>query len=79
MAVNCAIIFFSARMEQMKLRHLEEFPPRAPLIPPPQGTLTHIHRHVVNIVSEAFHVLCMAVQYWIQLKLQYFFCDMNSI
>ncbi|XP_044067059.1 NF-kappa-B essential modulator isoform X8 [Siniperca chuatsi] len=26
-----------ARMEQMKLRHLEDFPPRAPHIPPPQG------------------------------------------
>lgn len=26
-----------ARMEQMKLRHLEDFPARAPLIPPPQG------------------------------------------
>lgn len=76
MAVNCTNICFSARMEQMKLRHLEEFPPRAPLIPPPQGTLTHVHRHIfniVNIVSEAFHVLCRAVQYSIKLKLQYFF------
>ncbi|XP_071329469.1 NF-kappa-B essential modulator isoform X6 [Trachinotus anak] len=26
-----------ARMEQMKMRHMEDFPPRAPLIPPPQG------------------------------------------
>ncbi|XP_036959657.1 NF-kappa-B essential modulator isoform X2 [Acanthopagrus latus] len=26
-----------ARMEQMKLRHLEDFPARAPRIPPPQG------------------------------------------
>ncbi|TNN22891.1 NF-kappa-B essential modulator [Liparis tanakae] len=26
-----------ARMEQMKLRHLEDFPSRAPHIPPPQG------------------------------------------
>ncbi|XP_069025371.1 NF-kappa-B essential modulator isoform X5 [Embiotoca jacksoni] len=26
-----------ARMEQMKLRHLEDFPARAPHIPPPQG------------------------------------------
>uniref|UniRef100_UPI0037E92A8D NF-kappa-B essential modulator isoform X4 n=1 Tax=Semicossyphus pulcher TaxID=241346 RepID=UPI0037E92A8D len=26
-----------ARMEQMKLRHLEDFPTRAPHIPPPQG------------------------------------------
>ncbi|XP_026188006.1 NF-kappa-B essential modulator isoform X2 [Mastacembelus armatus] len=26
-----------ARMEQMKRRHLEDFPGRAPLIPPPQG------------------------------------------
>ncbi|XP_038579016.1 NF-kappa-B essential modulator-like [Micropterus salmoides] len=26
-----------ARMEQMKLRHLEDFPTRAPNIPPPQG------------------------------------------
>ncbi|KAM9350383.1 NF-kappa-B essential modulator isoform 2-T2 [Symphorus nematophorus] len=26
-----------ARMEQMKLRHLEDFPARPPLIPPPQG------------------------------------------
>lgn len=59
------------------MRHLEEFAPRAPLIPPPQGTLTLIHRHIfniVNIVSQAFHVLCTAVQYWIKLKR-----DMNSI
>uniref|UniRef100_A0A3B4ULM1 NF-kappa-B essential modulator n=1 Tax=Seriola dumerili TaxID=41447 RepID=A0A3B4ULM1_SERDU len=26
-----------ARMEQMKMRHMEDFPPRAPLIPPPQA------------------------------------------
>ncbi|XP_035500477.1 NF-kappa-B essential modulator isoform X3 [Scophthalmus maximus] len=26
-----------ARMEQMKMRHMEDFPPRAPHIPPPQG------------------------------------------
>ncbi|XP_062247657.1 NF-kappa-B essential modulator isoform X7 [Platichthys flesus] len=26
-----------ARMEQMKMRHVEDFPPRAPHIPPPQG------------------------------------------
>ncbi|XP_058499517.1 NF-kappa-B essential modulator isoform X1 [Solea solea] len=26
-----------ARMEQMKKRHMEDFPPRAPHIPPPQG------------------------------------------
>lgn len=76
MAVNCMNICFSARMEQMKLRHLEEFAPRAQHIPPPQGTLTHIHRHIFNIVdilSKAFHVLCRAVQYSIKLKLQYFF------
>ncbi|XP_028266230.1 NF-kappa-B essential modulator isoform X7 [Parambassis ranga] len=29
-----------ARMEQMKLRHLEDFPARAPHIPPPQGVFT---------------------------------------
>ncbi|XP_041859163.1 NF-kappa-B essential modulator isoform X4 [Melanotaenia boesemani] len=28
-----------ARMEQMKLRHLEDFPARAPHIPPPQGVI----------------------------------------
>lgn len=29
---------FRARMEQMKLRHLDDFSTRTPLIPPPQGT-----------------------------------------
>uniref|UniRef100_A0A3Q1ETI9 NF-kappa-B essential modulator n=1 Tax=Acanthochromis polyacanthus TaxID=80966 RepID=A0A3Q1ETI9_9TELE len=34
-----------ARMEQMKLRHLEDFPARPPNIPPPQGTSQLVQTH----------------------------------
>ncbi len=34
---------FRARMEQMKLRHLEDFPARPPHIQPPQSTLQPTH------------------------------------
>lgn len=57
----------------MKLRHLEDFPARAPLIPPPQGTLTqqtHSYAHVQKqpfmheLKSVFFESICCFVVYY---------------
>lgn len=39
---------FRACMEKMKLRHLEEFPPRPPHLPPPPGTTPPTHPHATR-------------------------------
>lgn len=49
----------SARMEQMKMRHMEDFPARAPLIPPPQSTVqpnTNTQKHMFKITSTCIWV-----------------------
>lgn len=50
MKVVHVYLSFSARMEQMKLRHLEDFSTRPPHIPPPQGTSqpTRTQMHIDN-------------------------------
>lgn len=47
-------------MEQMKLRHLEDFPARAPLIPPQQGTLQFTHKRTLQ--ERVFSLRCKLIR-----------------
>lgn len=60
------LLFFSARMEQMKLRHLEEFPARTPNIPPPQGLLTHNTQKSTQFhtIQNEFHIIHGVCKIW---------------
>lgn len=56
------LLSFSARMEQMKLRHLEEFTPRPPHITPPQGEHTHTQNSftfVLKVHLKMFPLFCL--------------------
>uniref|UniRef100_A0A3B5KSY6 CCHC NOA-type domain-containing protein n=1 Tax=Xiphophorus couchianus TaxID=32473 RepID=A0A3B5KSY6_9TELE len=46
---------FSARLEQMKLKHMDDFPARQTHIPPQQGTIhpTHTHTHNPTALNRA--------------------------